>query len=160
MCAIMGFSRPGGGKRSWPVWTGPPAGPTWPSGGNRLRLAGLSPSVHYGAGRGGDAALRPGADQVVCNGELYGWRRSAQSWSRGATPSAASDCELLLPMYREYGLDMFARLDAEFAMIIYDGEADESLPPGTPSASVPSSMAICRRRHPLRQRGQEPGGPV
>ena len=29
-----------------------------------------------------------GPDQVVCNGELYGWRR--QSWSRGATPSAAA----------------------------------------------------------------------
>ncbi len=27
-------------------------------------------------------------------------------------------------MYREYGTDMFSMLDAEFAMIIYDAEAD------------------------------------
>ncbi|MCQ4720738.1 hypothetical protein NE659_26085, partial [Flavonifractor plautii] len=31
-----------------------------------------------------------GPDQVVCNGELYGGGGSAQSWSRGATPSAAA----------------------------------------------------------------------
>mgnify|MGYP002241496264 CR=1 FL=1 len=28
-------------------------------------------------------------------------------------------------MYREYGTDMFAMLDAEFACILYDGEAGE-----------------------------------
>ena len=33
-----------------------------------------------------------------------------------------SDCEILLPLYREYGVDMFAMLDAEFAMILYDAE--------------------------------------
>ena len=31
-----------------------------------------------------------------------------------------SDCEILLPMYREYGVEMFAKLDAEFACIFYD----------------------------------------
>ena len=67
-----------------------------------------------------------GPDQVVCNGELYGWRRQrAELEQRGYTFRSGSDCELLLPMYREYGLDMFARLDAEFALILYDGEADE-----------------------------------
>ena len=33
-----------------------------------------------------------------------------------------SDCEILLPLYREYGVDMFAMLDAEFALIIYDAQ--------------------------------------
>ena len=36
-----------------------------------------------------------------------------------------SDCEILLPLYKEYGTDMFAMLDAEFACILYDGEAGE-----------------------------------
>src|SRR5699024_170738 len=31
-----------------------------------------------------------------------------------------SDCELLLPLWREYGMEMFARLDAEFALVLYD----------------------------------------
>ena len=61
-----------------------------------------------------------GPDQVVCNGELYGWRRQrAELEQRGYTFRSGSDCELLLPMYREYGLDMFARLDAEFAPVSY-----------------------------------------
>ena len=64
-----------------------------------------------------------GPDQVVCNGELYGWRRQrAELEQRGYTFRSGSDCELLLPMYREYGLDMFARLDAEFALILFDGK--------------------------------------
>ena len=33
-----------------------------------------------------------------------------------------SDCEILLPLYKEYGTDMFRRLDAEFALILYDGD--------------------------------------
>ena len=36
--------------------------------------------------------------------------------------SSGSDCEIILPLYREYGLAMFAKLDAEFAMIIYDAQ--------------------------------------
>ena len=31
------------------------------------------------------------------------------------TFQSESDCELLLPLYREYGLGMFEKLDAEFA---------------------------------------------
>lgn len=45
--------------------------------------------------------------------------------SKGYTFKSGSDCEILLPMYKEYGTDMFAMLDAEFACIIYDGETHE-----------------------------------
>lgn len=31
-----------------------------------------------------------------------------------------SDCEILLPLYAEYGLGMFRMLDAEFALVLYD----------------------------------------
>ena len=34
--------------------------------------------------------------------------------------SSDSDCEIILPLYYKYGLDMFRHLDAEFAMILYD----------------------------------------
>ena len=66
-----------------------------------------------------------GKNKLVCNGELYGWR----AWRReleakGYSFAGDSDCELLLPLYEEYGLDMFDRLDAEFALILFDGESE------------------------------------
>lgn len=61
---------------------------------------------------------------VVCNGELYGFENQKEVLkSKGYTFSSDSDCEIILPMYREYGTDMFKMLDAEFAMIIYDAES-------------------------------------
>ena len=65
-----------------------------------------------------------GRDRVVCNGELYGWRRWRDLLQGRHQFHSQSDCEILLPLYREYGLDMFAKLDAEFALILYDGEED------------------------------------
>ena len=63
---------------------------------------------------------------VVCNGELYGFRKLKQDLiKKGYEFKSDSDCEIILPLYREYGLDMFKMLDAEFAMIIYDGEKKE-----------------------------------
>ena len=59
-------------------------------------------------------------DSVVCNGELYGFRQLKARLSDRYTFKSGSDCELLLPLYREYGLDMFRTLDAEFALILYD----------------------------------------
>ena len=61
---------------------------------------------------------------VVCNGEIYGFRKIKKELeAKGYRFAGDSDCELLLPLYEEYGTDMFARLDAEFALILYDGES-------------------------------------
>lgn len=58
---------------------------------------------------------------AVCNGELYGFRKTRRELEeRGYTFGSDSDCELILPLYREHGLGMFEQLDAEFAMVIYD----------------------------------------
>ena len=63
---------------------------------------------------------------VVCNGEIYGFRPlKRQLTEKGYSFRSGSACELLLPLYREYGLEMFAKLDAEFALIIYDSKRDE-----------------------------------
>ncbi len=71
-----------------------------------------------------DAGMQPffrGADCVACNGELYGFRTAKKELeAEGYTFSSDSDCEIILPLYYKYGLDMFAHLDAEFAMILYD----------------------------------------
>ena len=65
---------------------------------------------------------------VVCNGELYGFetmKRALQE--KGYTFESDSDCEILLPLYFEYGTDMFSMLDAEYALVIYDGKTKSFL---------------------------------
>ena len=64
-------------------------------------------------------------DAVVCNGELYGFRQLRKELSAKYSFKSESDCEIILPLYREYGLEMFKKLDAEFAMIIYDGQTKQ-----------------------------------
>ena len=83
---------------------------------HRLAIMGLTPE--------GMQPFHLGKDSVVCNGELYGFRPLREKLSEKYSFESDSDCEIILPMYREYGTAMFAMLDAEFAMIIYDGEKD------------------------------------
>ena len=65
-------------------------------------------------------------DYVICNGELYGFHKEKEKLiAKGYEFVSDSDCEILLPMYREYGLDMFKKMDAEFALVIYDSEKDK-----------------------------------
>ena len=64
-----------------------------------------------------------GSRAVVCNGEIYVFRELKKALeAKGYQFAGDSDCELLLPLYEEYGVEMFARLDAEFALILFDGE--------------------------------------
>lgn len=82
---------------------------------HRLAIMGLEES--------GMQPFRLGENAVVCNGEIYGFRkRKEELIQKGYSFCSDSDCELLLPLYSEYGTDMFRMLDAEFALILYDGE--------------------------------------
>ena len=64
-------------------------------------------------------------NMLVCNGEIYGFGPIKDELIRcGYTFESDSDCEILLPLYEQYGTDMFSKLDAEFALIIYDGDSD------------------------------------
>ena len=63
-----------------------------------------------------------GENRLVCNGEIYGFRPLKEALSKEYTFKSDSDCEILLPMYEKYGLEMFKMLDAEFALVIYDGQ--------------------------------------
>ncbi|MBR6393835.1 MAG: asparagine synthase B [Ruminococcus sp.] len=84
----------------------------------RLSIMGLSPE--------GMQPFELDGDFAVCNGEIYGFRKQREQLIKmGYTFRSESDCEILLPMYREYGTDMFAMLDAEFACVIYDSSARE-----------------------------------
>lgn len=61
---------------------------------------------------------------VVCNGEIYCFHPIKRRLEKKYAFKSNSDCEIILPLYKECGVEMFKQLDAEFAMIIYDGEKD------------------------------------
>ena len=75
-----------------------------------------------------DEGMQPFAyknNMLVCNGEIYGFAPIKEDLiKKGYTFESDSDCEILLPLYEQYGTDMFSLLDAEFALIIYDGASD------------------------------------
>lgn len=61
----------------------------------------------------------------VCNGEIYGFRSMKKDLeAKGYHFRSDSDCEILLPLYELYGVEMFGMLDAEYALVIYDGTND------------------------------------
>ena len=82
---------------------------------HRLAIMGLTPS--------GMQPFRLGESFVVCNGEIYGFEKIKEKLSEKYTFASESDCEILLPMYQEYGVEMFKMLDAEFACVIFDGKS-------------------------------------
>ena len=85
---------------------------------HRLAIMGLTPS--------GMQPFELSGSYVVCNGEIYGFEKQREALKKkGYTFVSDSDCEILLPMYREYGTAMFGMLDAEYALIIYDGDKGE-----------------------------------
>ncbi len=62
---------------------------------------------------------------LVCNGEIYGFRSLKEMLiEKGYGFISDSDCEILPALYKEYGVDMFKLLDAEFALILYDNRTD------------------------------------
>lgn len=63
---------------------------------------------------------------VVCNGEIYGFRKIKDDLiKKGYSFKSQSDCEILLQLYKERGVEMFKDLDAEFALIIYDSASKQ-----------------------------------
>ena len=84
---------------------------------HRLAIMGLTPA--------GMQPFELDGSYLVCNGEIYGYEKLKRALSEKYTFKSGSDCEILLPMYREYGTDMFRMLDAEFALILYDAQSGE-----------------------------------
>ena len=83
---------------------------------NRLAIMGPEPA--------GMQPFHLGTCSLVCNGEIYGFRKIKKELEKRHVFSSGSDCEVLLPLWEEKGTDMFRELDAEFALIIYDTSTD------------------------------------
>ena len=127
MCSIMGFTSPTLTSEAVKPFfdrtlsRGPDQSRMEPAGSgmlcfHRLAIMGLTEE--------GMQPFHLDGDMVVCNGELYGFRPIRQELSKKYVFRSQSDCEIILPLYREYGLTMFEKLDAEFAMILYDSRKD------------------------------------
>ena len=86
---------------------------------HRLAIMGLTPE--------GMQPFHRDGSYVVCNGEIYGFEKIREALSSKYTFTSDSDCEILLPMYAEYGEAMFSMLDAEYAMVLYDGKTGSFL---------------------------------
>lgn len=85
---------------------------------HRLAIMGLHPE--------GMQPFERDGDYLVCNGEIYGFEMEREALcKKGYSFVSGSDCEILLPMYREYGVEMFKMLDAEFALILFDGKTKQ-----------------------------------
>ena len=85
---------------------------------HRLSIMGLTPA--------GMQPFEKDGCLAVCNGELYGYQKEKEALKKkGYVFAGGSDCEILLPMYFEYGTELFKMLDAEFACVIYDGRTGE-----------------------------------
>lgn len=85
---------------------------------HRLAIMGLTPE--------GMQPFSLGKNHIVCNGEIYCFRPLKEELiSDGYEFKSDSDCEVILPLYKEHGRDIFKQLDSEFALVIYDGEEKE-----------------------------------
>ena len=128
MCSIMGYCRTGADRETFDkgfsktISRGPDESRIIDIGGgllgfHRLAIMGLHPQ--------GMQPFQLQGCSLVCNGEIYGFEAIRKDLAeRGYTFYSDSDCEVLLPMYFLYGEEMFQMLDAEFALILYDGRTN------------------------------------
>ena len=115
-------------------------GPFGLMGFGRLAIMGLTPE--------GMQPFYRGADCVVCNGELYGFRFEKEVLKRrGYKFQSDCDCEILLPLYYEYGLDMFRHMDSEFALIMYDSRKDRLIAARDPIGIRPLFYGYSKSSH-------------
>lgn len=106
----------------------------------RLAIMGLTPD--------GMQPFYRGKDCVICNGELYDFRFEKKILEKkGYKFVSGSDCEIILPMYYEYGLDMFRHLDSEFALIMYDSRKDRLIAARDPIGIRPLFYGYSKSSH-------------
>lgn len=129
MCGIVGIAGSSEGVRDMLsaqcgtlAHRGPDASGEWRSidrrvalGHRRLSIIDLSPTGSQ------PMSADEGSLQIVLNGEIYNYRELRKTLeSLGHRFRSASDTEVLLEAYREWGTDCLSRLNGMFAFGIYD----------------------------------------
>ena len=64
---------------------------------------------------------------LAANGEIYNHRLLRKHLSTPYHFKTASDCEVIIPLYMEYGLDAPKHLDGMFSFVLYDKKLDRTI---------------------------------
>jgi len=87
---------------------------------------------------GGQPLFSPDRKQILAvNGEIYNHREIRQKYAGKYEFQTGSDCEVILALYRDKGLDLFEELNGIFAFALYDEEKDEFLIGRDPIGVIP-----------------------
>ncbi|MBQ6062430.1 MAG: asparagine synthase B [Prevotella sp.] len=87
---------------------------------------------------GGQPLFSPDKKQVLAvNGEIYNHQEIRRRYAGKYDFQTGSDCEVILALYRDKGIDFLEDLSGIFAFVLYDGERDEYLIARDPIGVIP-----------------------
>ena len=87
---------------------------------------------------GGQPLYSPDHKQVLAvNGEIYNHQEIRRRYAGKYDFQTGSDCEVILALYRDKGIDFLEDLNGIFAFVLYDEEKDEFLIARDPIGVIP-----------------------
>ena len=87
---------------------------------------------------GGQPLYSPDKKVVLAvNGEIYNHREIRKEYAGKYDFQTGSDCEVILALYKEYGIHFLEKLNGIFAFVLYDSEKDEFLIARDPIGVIP-----------------------
>ena len=87
---------------------------------------------------GGQPLFSPDGTQILAvNGEIYNHRQIREQYKGRYDFKTGSDCEVILALYRDLGVDLLDRLNGIFAFALYDEAADDFLIARDPIGVIP-----------------------
>ena len=87
---------------------------------------------------GGQPLFSPDRQQILAvNGEIYNHQEIRQRYEGRYAFQTGSDCEVILALYQEKGIDFLEELNGIFAFVLYDEKRDEFLIARDPIGVIP-----------------------
>ncbi|KAL2864017.1 asparagine synthetase B family protein [Aspergillus lucknowensis] len=104
---------------------GPDASGKWINSGNRVGLGHVRLSI-VDLSPEGNQPFEDTENEVyaVVNGELYDHERYREELAAEYNFRGHSDCEIVLALYKHYGLDFLSHLRGEFALVLWDAKRE------------------------------------
>ena len=87
---------------------------------------------------GGQPLYSPDRKKVLAvNGEIYNHQLLRMETDIQYQYQTGSDCEVILALYEQYGVDFIDKLNGIFAFVLYDSETDDFLVARDPIGVIP-----------------------